>query len=71
VLDLVKVPRDCATLRSREKSVNRSTSREADPAGLAAGVQPLVDVLQAVLGAPGDLQDVVGWLGLAVLHLPD
>ena len=37
-----------------------------DVVRLAALAQAVVEAVQAVLGAPGDLQDVVGLAGLAV-----
>jgi hypothetical protein len=38
-----------------------------DVGGFAARLEALVRAVQAVLGAPGDLQDVVGLVGLAVV----
>jgi hypothetical protein len=39
-----------------------------DVARLTPGAQAPVDAVQALLGAPGDLQDVIGLAGLAVLQ---
>lgn len=41
---------------------------DGDVAGLAASAEALVETVEAVLRAPGDLEDVVGLSGLAVVE---
>jgi hypothetical protein len=41
---------------------------DGDVAGLAASAEALVESVEAVLGAPGELEDVVGLAGLAVVE---
>jgi len=44
------------------------SSDDGDVAGFAAGAEALVESVEAVLCAPGDLEDVVGLACLAVVE---
>ena len=54
--------------RPEETSELAGDSDDGDVAGLAASAEALVETVETVLRTPGDLEDVVGLAGLAVVQ---